>query len=247
MFDIHNSLRVTVYHCLFIDNRGSGIVHEPYRGNTGGLSITYNNIDPVAATSPFVNVSECNFTNNSAAPAPDSLRTSDQTFGVGILTGRGGGMAVFVREDVFNVSALISNCYFSHNNARSYGGGMYILLDGKGSHMAFVEDNLFKSNTAVMGGGAIILVGKRIVKNAPHSFMVKGCEFKENSSPVGGGLYYSINLGERASNIIHIENCSFIRNFLTQGDVSFGAAMSVDVAEDFEQKTRFHVNTIKDW
>ena len=244
MFDIHNSLSVTVRDCIFINNTGTGIVNEQYRGNTGGLSITYNRIDK-SGSNPVINITNCNFTNNSAIPKNDL--SSDQTFGVGVLKGRGGGMGVFVREDYFNISAQISHCNFSYNSVKSFGGGMYILFNGKGSHETMVEHSTFLSNMAKSGGAGLILVGADEAKYGPHVFTVRQCQFKDNRAAIGGGLYYSINLGNGATSVVHIEESMFVGNDLLDAYVKFGAALVFDIAEDFGALESFHMNSIKDW
>ena len=105
MFDIHNSIHVIVFNCSFLHNRGTGVIQEPYRGNTGALSITYNNISS-SASNPHITVTSCNFTNNSAL-ATVNFRSSNQVLRSGVLTGRGGEMAVFVQENHFNITVYV--------------------------------------------------------------------------------------------------------------------------------------------
>ncbi len=245
VFDIHNCLNVTVINCTFANNTGSGIIKEQYRGNTGALSVTYNYMDQSAGSNPFVNITNCNFTNNLAGLS-NSL-SSDQTFGVGVLLARGGGMAVFVQEHYFNISAQISHCRFSQNKAQAYGGGMYILFNGAGSHNAMVDNNYFLSNTAISGGGGLIIVGVNRTKYDAHSFTVRKCRFESNFGAIGGGLYYSINLGGRTTSIVRFEECEFIGNGLLDADESFGAAIVIDIADYFEAKELIYVNSMKDW
>ena len=94
VFDIHNSIDVTVFNCSFLHNGGTGVIQEPYRGNIGALSITYNNISS-SASNPHITVTSCNFTNNSAL-ARVNFRSPNQVVRSGVLTGKGGAMAVFV-------------------------------------------------------------------------------------------------------------------------------------------------------
>ena len=58
VFDMHNSLHVVVFNCSFLHNRGTGIIQEPYHGNTGALSITYNNLS-LSASNPNITVTSC--------------------------------------------------------------------------------------------------------------------------------------------------------------------------------------------
>ena len=245
VFDIHNCIEVNVKNCTFTHNYGTGIINEPFRGNTGALAITYNYLGS-SASNPNVSVTGSVFINNSAV-AITNFRTSDEVFESGVLTNRGGGMAIFVREDHFNVSALVSGCNFVKNQVRSYAGGMYILFNGSGAHSAFVEDNFFNSNMAVIGGGGAIFVGIKGTLETPHIFSIKSCTFVNNFSTTGSGLFYSILLDGGRTNIVHIHDCKFISNVLLDQQNGFGAALAVDIADTFGEKESFPVNTISDW
>ena len=89
VFDIHNSLHVIVFNCSFLHNRGTGVIQEPFYGNTGALSITYYNMSS-SASNPNNTVTLCNFTNNSAL-ATVNYRSTSQIAHIGVLTGRGNG------------------------------------------------------------------------------------------------------------------------------------------------------------
>ena len=65
VFDIHNSIHITVFNCSFLHDRGTGVIQKLFRGNTGALSITYNNLSS-SASNPNITVTLCNFINNYA-------------------------------------------------------------------------------------------------------------------------------------------------------------------------------------
>ena len=245
MFDIHNCIDVNVQNCTFTHNYGTGIINEPFRGNTGALAITYNYLGS-SASNPNVSVTGSVFINNSAIATTNFL-TADQVFESGVLTGRGGGMAIFVRENHFNISAVVSGCYFRKNQVRSYAGAMYILFSGFGHHLAFVEDNVYDSNMAMLGGAGVIFVGTKGTLDAPHIFSLKSCDFINNLANFGSGLYYSINLDGGQTNIVHIHDCKFVSNVLRDQQNGFGAAIAVDIADNFGEKESFPVNTMSDW
>ncbi len=246
MYDIHNCLTVTVDNCTFAHNFGSGISFESFRGNTGGLSITYNNFDSRLHLNPTVIVGNSMFINNTAV-ASKTFNT-DQIFTSGILTGRGGGMAVFVLEDVFGVSVKIHDCYYYGNEVSSYGGGCYVLLRGAGGHSAVLEDNLYDSNMAALGGSGVILVGVDVSGAMFHSYAVKRCMFRNNIGNIGAALYYFITFGGGRSNILSIEDCYFVKNsFLVDRSESFGAAIAVDFEENHGQKGSTVTNRINNW
>ena len=238
---------MTILGSFLKSNRGTGITKRPYRGNTGSLSITYNHIETGSIPgNPIVTIKLCRFINNSATAAT-SFKSSDQVFAKGILTGRGGAMAVFARENVFNISVLITDCKFDKNYARSYAGGAYILFNGYGHHSALVKQCYFKSNYAGEGGGGILLLGTKGSRESPHVFQVKNCTFHDNKATLGAALYYSINLDGGRSNRAHIADCVFTNNSLLSEHDGFGVAIAVDIADDFEEKESFPVNTISNW
>ena len=247
VFDIHNCYNVTILESFFISNRGTGITERPYRGNTGSLSITYNHVESGSIPgNPVITIKSCRFINNSAT-ATSSLKSSDQVFSKGILTGRGGAMAVFARENVFNISVMISDCKFEENSARSYAGGIYILFSGYGHHIALVKQCYFKSNYAGEGGGGILVLGTKGVTESPHVFQVKNCTFHDNKAILGAALYYSINLDGGRSNRADIADCVFTNNSLLSEHDGFGVAIAVDIADNYEEKESFPVNTISNW
>ena len=242
VFDIHNCIEVNVQNCTFTHNYGTGIINEQFRGNTGALAITYNYLGS-SASNPNVSVTGTVFINNSAL----SFHTTNEVFESGVFTDRGGGMAIFVREDHFNVSALVNGCYFVKNEVRSYGGAMYILFNGFGAHSAFVEDSVFDSNMAVLGGGGVLFAGGKGTLGTPHIFSIKSCIFINNFSTSGSGLFYVINLYGGRTNIFHIHNCKFVSNMLLDQQNGLGAAIFVYVWHNFEEKESFPVNTMSNW
>ena len=245
MFDIHNSIHVIVFNCSFLHNRGTGVIQEPYRGNTGALSITYNNISS-SASNPHITVTSCNFTNNSAL-ATVNFRSSNQASQSGVLTGRGGAMAVFVQENHFNITVYVRGCCFRQNTARSYGGSVYFLFKGHGSHFGETHSCRYLNNLAQNGGGGIILVGTKGTLNAPHTFHAINCTFIGNKALLGAGLYYSLNLNGGYTNVAHLEGNNFTYNSLLNDRDGFGAAIVMEIVDNYEEKDFFPVNTITNW
>uniref|UniRef100_A0A1X7UZL8 Right handed beta helix domain-containing protein n=1 Tax=Amphimedon queenslandica TaxID=400682 RepID=A0A1X7UZL8_AMPQE len=244
VFDIHNCYNVTILESFFTSNRGTGITEKPYRGNTGSLSITYNHVETGSIPgNPIIIIKSCRFINNSAT-AETSFKSANQVFGKGVLTGRGGGMAVFARENVFNISVLITDCEFKENSARSYAGGAYILFNGYGHHIVLIKSCYFRSNYAGVGGGGQIFVGTQGLTESPHVFQIKNCTFHDNKATVGAALYYSINLDGGRSNRAHIADCVFTNNSLLSEHDGFGVAIAVDIGDNYEEKESFPVNTI---
>ena len=246
VFDIHNSIDVTVFNCSFLHNRGTGVIQEPFRGNTGALSITYNNMSS-PASNPNITITSCNFTNNSALDMLN-FRSSSQVFSSGIFTGRGGAMAVFVQENYFNITTYVYGCYFGHNAARSYAGSLYVLLTGRGSHLGMVDSCHFMNNSAQHGGGGgIVFLGTKGTLNASHMFYAINCTFIGNKALFGAGLYYSINLNGGDTNIAHLESNNFTYNSLLNDHNGFGAAIVIDADDNYKEKESFPVNNLTNW
>ena len=102
VLDIYNCQSTSLTNSSFLDNTGSGISNSSYRGNTGAVSIGFNNV-PDHISFPNVQISGCNFTNNSAT-ARSVFRTSSQAFSSQIFSGRGGALGVFINESLYNIS-----------------------------------------------------------------------------------------------------------------------------------------------
>ena len=220
MFDIHNCINVTVSDCYFLNNYGTGIILERFRGNTGALAITYYNIN-TSLDDPTIIVSGCTFTNNSA----DSMEITHSTkvLLTGIFRGRGGSMGIFINEPNFNIRARVINCSYINSYAREIGGGLYILATGR-SHNVSIEESLFLLNRAIRIAGGLIFYGSRSNSNfsKPHTFLVTQCQFESNSAAVGGALFFG---GDRRI-VVHINQCKFIGNILTDQKDGTGAAFS---------------------
>ena len=245
VFDIHNSIHVTVFNCSFLHNRGTGVIQEPFRGNTGALSITYNNLSS-PASNPNITVTSCSFTNNSAL-ASVNFRSTNNIAGSGVLTGRGGAMAVFVNENNFNITAYVHDCYFAHNTARFYGGSLYYLFIGHGSHFGEVNSCCFLNNSAQLCGGGIIVGGTKGTVNAPHTFRAINCTFIGNKALCGAGLYYVITLNGNYTNVAHLESSNFTYNSLLNSHSSYGAAFAMDIFDSYEENVFYPVNTVTNW
>ena len=166
-----------------------------------------------------------------------------------IFTGRGGGLTILVHEDKFDVSVEIQNCSFQENSARSYGGGVYILFRGYGSHKALIEQVVFEGNTANEGGGGLTYIGTKGTVGIDHVHMlnIMNCSFRNNSATFGSGWYYSINLDGGKTNVANVLNTVFISNWLYNEKFGFGAAIAMDIADTFEEKESSPTNLIRNW
>ena len=189
VLDVYNCQSTSLTNSSFLDNTGSGISNSSYRGNTGAVSIGFNNV-PADISSPNVRVSGCNFTNNSAT-ARSVFRTSNQAAASQIFSGRGGALGVFINESLYNISVVISDCRLKQNYARSFGGSMYLILSGFNTqHTINIDRTQVVSNVAVFGGGGVhISYISSGLPGSPHMGLFTDCLFDGNRGGAGGGIY----------------------------------------------------------
>ena len=154
------------------------------------MAIGFNNIELTEKEAkPNILVSGCNFTRNRATA--ESFFTSTSTaFFSRIFTGRGGGLGVYINESLHNISGVISGNIFVDNYARSFGGGLFIVIvGGKTQNIFQVKRNLFINNKAVLGAGGYVVTFFSVgLRDAPHTTNVTDCVFSGNVGESGGGV-----------------------------------------------------------
>ena len=153
------------------------------------MSIGYNNI-PTSFSQIATIVSHCTFTNNRAT-ASRKVRSSSSAFSSQIFSGRGGAVGVFYNESYHNITVGILNSHFESNYARSFGGGVFIVIFGEGTqNINTLERNIFVNNYALLGGGAILSTFfSNGVSGRPHSVLISDCTFVGNIGETGGALF----------------------------------------------------------
>lgn len=189
VFDIYNSAEVSITDSTFVNNSGTGISRFSFRANTGAVAVGYNNI-PNKFTRISLEVLRCNFTNNSAT-AERRVRSTNSAFFSQVFSGRGGGIGIFYNESFYNISVRISDNFFINNYARSFGGGVYMVVFGDGTqNINSLERNVFTGNFARLGGGGIICTFfSNGLPERPHSTFITDCTFDNNAGQTGGGLF----------------------------------------------------------
>ena len=241
--EIYNSETVSITNSRFSNNTGSGIILEPYRGNTGSVAITYFNSSR-SNQNPDIKVINTTFINNSVY-AKLSYRFSSRTFYRGLLTGRAGGLGVFIYEIYHNVTIHVDGCTFHDNYAQAYGGGMYIVYSGRNSHHTGTVSNCeFNRNTGGLGGGgsAIGMVSSGL-DGAPHILNIKNCLYKSNRGNKGGGLLLAFFGQGGRGKMLSVTRCMFIDN----AGIDVGGALCVSAFQTFEEKESYPVNSMKNW
>ena len=246
VFDIFNSNNITIVNSSFIGNYGTGTVLLPYRGNTGAVSVGYDNDKLLTVVNPLVSVKHCEFVNNSADVSAESKRTTNNAIADGLFTGRGGSLGLFIRESFRNISASISDSEFRDSYAFSFGGGVYVALDGDASqHNVTIQDCQLVNNRANLGaGGMIIIFFSNGLRLHPMTVTVFKSKFIGNSGDTGGGIYITpqYTMGGDG-NLVIIEACTFTDNEA----FSFGGALATAIYSLFQSRDLLPSHQIINW
>ena len=238
--DVYNCFEVQIVDTTFMNNTATSQIQDaPFRGNAGGVAIG-SFLNPFYLLNPSVTVRNSTFIGNIARPPPEDVIVPSQLYQGTFLTGRGGGMAVFIGEQS-NTDALIEDCYFGQNDAESYGGGLYFILRQDSNQTAVVRRSRFYNNIAGSGGGGIN-VGYPATPDI-ISLLVTDCTFVGNRAKFGGGSYIFPALGFRSAVSVAFNNCTFEMNWARQ----FGSAvglLSLDIYASFNLLTPY---VVEDW
>lgn len=185
--DIYNCPTVSVRNCTFEHNGPVSVTKpQPYRGHAGGLSLGYHQEKTLSG--PYTIVSHCVFRNNSSDPLAN-IQSTTQLFQHFLFTGRGGGCS-FTVDSLSSLNATVEDCYFEDNFARSFGGGLYVVLNGYSNHTVVVNRvKLVRNWTPLAAGGLNVGYVQGDALDAVNSVFVYNSEFIENYSGGGGGAY----------------------------------------------------------
>ena len=191
--DIYNTLDATIMGCTFFNNSGTGISRFPFRGNTGAVAIGFNNVIADKNIRPAIIVSNCNFTDNRAT-ANLSFLTTDNALSRQVYTGRGGALGIFINESIHHTIINIYTNVFVRNYARSFGGGVYVIIFGQNTqHIVRVSRSVFEDNVAIVGAGALLVTFYSIgVREIPHTVILSDCSFTRNVGESGGAVLIGI-------------------------------------------------------
>ncbi len=187
VLDIYNCQSVTLDHLNLQNNSGNGRLLESNRGNTGGVAFGYEGI-PSDYVNPVLTLSNSNFSDNRAL----GFLTPERAVTGNVYLGRGGGVGLFMNEAGHNLYIEITNCSFMSNQARLFGGGLFILTTSyvEIQHQVFVTGCHFEGNTAMSGGSGVQLSFLRSGNTSnPHRVVFSDSQFIRNRSPSGGGVY----------------------------------------------------------
>ena len=205
--DVYDCTIVSVLDSIFMHNGpvSHTLKSQPFRGNSGGLSIAYNNVTS-SGVKLSVFVERCIFINNSALPdlqlqLTSSLAVSSKTF-----TGRGGALGLLLSNELQHIEVLVRGCQFHGNSAQNFGGGMYVLFDVDSGHTVTISECYFGINAVPYFAGGLFtaFIGQGSVSK--HSVqIVTDCSFFQNRAMQGGAavVILSASLGKYLLN-----NCS---------------------------------------
>ena len=100
-------------------------------------------------------------------------------------------MAVFSNESRHDILVNITDCVYESNFARSFGGGIYLLLGGFGTHhKIYMERTRVLSNIGLIGGGGVqASFFNNGLEDDPLLMAFYGCEVTNNSGIAGGGIF----------------------------------------------------------
>jgi len=218
--NIFNSPRVVVKNCTFINNTSSSFfTRKAFQGNAGGLSIGYNinlatpPLSTVNVSTVNVLVTDCNFTNNSAAPLSDLLASLHDALSRGNFSGRGGGLSIPVNI-IGEFSCTVNNSVFVNNFAKVLGGGIYIYISEETANQTYVfGNNVFRMNSAVFGGGLCFVGYVHLLTNFHQSNILYNCTFTRNTANrIGGGVFLLPSFRGVGGTYVRFERCGFHSN-----------------------------------
>ena len=100
-------------------------------------------------------------------------------------------MAVFCNESLHDIRVTISDCVFESNYAHLFGGGVYLLLGGFGTHhRILMERTHVVSNIGqTAGGGILAAFSNNGPEEDPLLMTFVDCKINNNSAQAGAGIY----------------------------------------------------------
>ncbi len=231
--------------CQFTNNTSQGIGKTRYSGNSGGMSIGFDdNRRPLDFQSilPEILITGTQFTNNSANASGVFLYEVSYVLKVNIFNQRGGAMAIYIGSPDYRAHVLIHNCILKGNRAQDSGGGIYMNIGGtNNNHSITITDTNFIENNGPDGGGLEITQYSDVHVGEPHHAVnVINCNFWRNEANFGGG-YKSLQIFVYL-NTVNLYNCTFINNTaLVGGALYLQSVFTVPVITQLEN------SIIEDW
>ena len=197
------SSAVDIFNCQNVEVENSSFSNctamqgkEQFHGNSGGLSIAYHTNSSTtfhdSSHPPWVHVTDCVFRDNKALlPGENTQQQINAALNDHFYYGRGGGLGFYLDELFINITLTVENTRFENNFAQSFGGALYVNLDGIATQHNFTfRDCNFTGNRVGggFGGGIQLALLARNADSEPTWFDFIQCTFTRNSANFGGGL-----------------------------------------------------------
>ena len=231
--DIFNVLNVRIFDTHFINN-SVNYTNEQYKATSAGLSLSYRfKYNP--GFNPSIVVQRCTFEENySRLPGQGLSEQIFQVFSQDLYPARGGGLGIIITEEFTNLSMTFSNCYFISNYADSFGGAVYMVLDGNRTvHSIKFINSIFYRNRCSKGGGAVVIGNRKqynIISSEPTVFVFEDCLFERNNASSGGGILTLRAHVSAGRDYLIVRRSNFTRNKSTHGSaIIFGSLFNVQV------------------
>lgn len=240
--DIYNCLHVRVFDSIFAYNRAELLIRtSPFRGNAGGIAIGLYH-SPFNESTATIHLQNSTFVQNRAEPVGMDIVSSSDLIARGIFAGRGGGVGMYVQQDS-TVNTTIQNCRFERNYATTFGGGMYMILDGGVmNHSLLITSSEFVDNESGDGGGGLN-IGFQYFRYTVPSVSIMKCYFANNQATYGGGAYVYPGIGVGNGYTVVFKNCTFVRNRAEK----YGAALGLISLDFFDPQTEYAPYNIHNW
>ena len=156
--------------------------------------------------------------------------------------GRGGGVGMYVQQDS-TVNTTIQSCRFEGNYATTFGGGVYIILDGGlMNHSLVITSSEFVDNESGDGGGGLN-IGFLYFRYTVPSVSIMKCYFANNQATYGGGAYVYPGIGVGNGYTVVFKNCTFVRNRAEK----YGAALGLISLDFFDPQSEYAPYNIHNW
>ena len=230
---IKNSIAISIYNTSVINSKGLGLailessasmdiidctfeyghINESHAQNGGGGVYIELNCDSEreSCANSSITIKHGTFRNNSAY-------AEDDTF---ISLGNGGGLNIHMKGNTSNISLIIEDCVFEHNNARYWGGGLNIAISNSSqSNTISVKHCTFEYNFCRWKGGGGADIGYLLHSNEIllrfNKIKFMNCSFNGNNASFGGGMLIYSSQAEASklidSNEIEFTDCSWKNN-----------------------------------
>ena len=214
--DIFNCVHTQITDSLVQDSVSSRSKPQ-YRGNAGGISLGFFH-NASATQNHSISVRNTTLRNNSALLPHVSFNRQqiDLAINNNFFFGRGGGLGVFINEQLANISVEVTDCTFENNYADAFAGGMYFFINGDStSHQFAAKRCLFTGNTAgngSFGGGFLVSFLNRNSNTNPTECAFEDCTFINNSAAFGGGFASVQGFSQGQGNVVSVTRSVFENN-----------------------------------